>query len=134
MTIEREVPVPGNPFGTAVVADRVLSSSARVVRVHLPGLRELANPNAYLAKHSRSFRFAAAMMPRSHRARVARVYTWCRYTDNLVDDDVSPALAERRLDDWLARSRQAYDGHDSGIELVNHVMSDMAEPVIPFAY
>ena len=66
-----------------------------------PALDELSNPAAYLASHSRSFRFAASMMAKSDRARIARVYAWCRYTDNLVDGDGSAELAERRLDHWL---------------------------------
>jgi len=104
------------------------------VPVELPGLDALANPADYLARHSRSFRFAASMMATGDRARIARVYAWCRYTDNLVDDDVSTELAGRRLDQWLARSRNAYDGRDSGIELVNRVMGEMAEQDISFSY
>jgi phytoene synthase len=73
-------------------------------------------------------------MSRPQRARVARVYAWCRYVDNLVDAGVSAELAERRLDTWLACSRAAYDGRDCGVELVNRVMGEMAEQGIPFAY
>ena len=102
--------------------------------VDLPGLAELANPAEYLARHSRSFRFAASLMARGDRARIARVYAWCRYTDNLVDDDVSAVLAARRLERWLGRSREAYEGRDSGIELVNRVMGEMAEHDISFTY
>jgi 15-cis-phytoene synthase len=100
----------------------------------LPVLDALANPEAYLASHSRSFRFAASMMARRDRARIARVYAWCRYTDNVVDGDVSTELAERRLDTWLRCSREAYDGRDCGIDLVNRVMGEMAERDISFAY
>ena len=100
----------------------------------LPGLDGLSNPAAYLASHSRSFRFAAAMMPRNDRARIARVYAWCRYTDNLVDGDDSAAAADRMLASWLQCSWDAYDGRDCGIELVNRVMGEMAEREIPFAY
>jgi phytoene synthase len=100
----------------------------------LPGLDGLSDPAAYLASHSRSFRFAAAMMARSDRARIARVYAWCRYTDNLVDGDDSAEAAERMLASWLQCSWNAYDGRDCGIELVNRVMGEMAEREIPFAY
>lgn len=113
---------------------RTLATPASMDAVELPALAELTDPGAYLARHSRSFRFAAALLPVLERERVARVYAWCRYTDNLVDDDVSTSIAERRLDQWLARSRDAYDGHDSGIPLVNHVMREMAEREIPFEY
>lgn len=100
----------------------------------LPSLDGLGDPAAYLASHSRSFRFAAAMMAKPDRARIARVYAWCRYTDNLVDGDVSTALAERRLDAWLRCSWNAYDGRDCGVDLVNRVMGEMAEREIPFDY
>ena len=116
-------------------SSRIARTKPRVVRpVELPALDGLSNPEAYLAQHSRSFRFAAAMISRGQRARVARVYAWCRYTDNLVDDDVSSEIATLRLDAWLARSRAAYDGRDCGIDLVNRVMGEMAECDIPFAY
>jgi len=109
-------------------------SVAVAQRVELSGLGEFENPTLYLARHSRSFRFAASMMANRTRSRIARVYVWCRYTDNLVDDDVSTELAQRRLDEWLARSHDAYEGRDCGIELVNQVMGEMAEREIPFAY
>jgi phytoene/squalene synthetase len=41
------------------------------------------------------------MMAKNDRARIARVYAWCRYTDNLVDGDGSVELAERMLAGWL---------------------------------
>jgi phytoene synthase len=112
----------------------MIASPHSVGAVELPALEGLSDPKAYLARHSRSFRFAALLLPRAERNRVARVYAWCRYTDNVVDDDVSTTVASRRLDRWLACSRSAYDGHDSGIPLVNDVMREMAEREIPFEY
>ena len=108
--------------------------SMRLSTRELPQLAGLSDPARYLAAHSRSFQFAASMMSPAHQARVARVYAWCRYTDNLVDSDVSSELAERRLDAWLALSRAGYEGRDTGIELVNRVMGEMAESEVPFAY
>src|SRR5690349_12901888 len=78
----------------------------------LPSLAGLGDPARYLADHSRSFRFSAALMPAQARARVVRVYAWCRYTDNLADDNVSAEVAERRLDGWLRLSWTTYDGRD----------------------
>jgi phytoene synthase len=125
-------------FGHACPPLRDVSPRARsaptLVSAELPALGELAEPAVYLARHSRSFRFAASMMATAHRSRVARVYAWCRYTDNIVDDDVSTEVAEHRLERWLEYSRLAYDGRDCGIELVNHVMGEMAELEIPFDY
>jgi phytoene synthase len=119
------------------VVDGISAARSRVPVLSirdLPPLAGLSDPVRYLASHSRSFWFAAAMMPSANRTRVARVYAWCRYTDNLVDSDVRPDLAERRLDTWLALSRAGYEGRDSGIELVNRAMDEMAERGVPFAY
>jgi phytoene synthase len=119
----------------APMRDDALPEVARPLTAReLPGLDGLSNPAAYLASHSRSFRFASAMMAGNDRARIARVYAWCRYTDNLVDGDDSAAAADRMLTSWLQCSWDAYDGRDCGIELVNRVMGEMAEREIPFAY
>ncbi len=101
----------------------------------VPALRELAEPYAYLARHSRSFRFAAALLRGADRERVARVYAWCRFTDDLVDT-ASTSLHETtlRLDAWLACSRMAYEGRPCGVPLVDRVMGEMAEREIPFSY
>ena len=101
----------------------------------LPALRELAVPATYMARHSRSFRFAAMLLSGAERARVARVYAWCRFTDDLVDGaGRCRADAEAGLDAWLVCSRAAYDGRPSGVALVDRVMGEMAERAIPFAY
>lgn len=134
------------PGVSGVVGSAAGSASAgRVVRTvgrqqwplsidDLPALDELSDPSRYLAVHSRSFRFAASMMRAADRARVARVYAWCRYVDNIADAGIRADLAERQLDTWLTASRVAYHGADCGIELVNRVMGEMAERAIPFAY
>ena len=127
--------VESNARESPRVAVRGSGAKCRPATVReLPGLDDLSDPMAYLASHSRSFRFAAAMMRKTDRARIARVYAWCRYTDNLVDGDGSAVLAGRRLDRWLRCSREAYDGRDCGIELVNRVMGETADADIPFAY
>ena len=101
----------------------------------LPAFRELATPGAYMARHSRSFRFASALLRGVARDRIASVYAWCRFTDDLADgaaDDVTGA--EARLDAWLACARAAYDGRPCGVPLVDRVMGEMAQLGIPFAY
>jgi phytoene synthase len=109
-------------------------AALRVLR-EVPALRELAEPYAYLGRHSRSFRFAAALLRGADRERVARVYAWCRFTDDLVDiPSASMYQTAQRLDAWLACSRMAYDGRPCGVPLVDRVMGDMAERDIPFAY
>jgi 15-cis-phytoene synthase len=87
----------------------------------------------YMQRHGRSFSFAAAFMSASERARVSAVYAWCRYTDDIVDRAPDPAVT-KRLDDWLERSRAAYDGKRTGIELLDRVMTMARHAEVPFTY
>lgn len=102
----------------------------------LPALGELAAPAEYMARHSRSFRFATAFMSARERQRLERVYAWCRYTDDLADGDgaLADGHAWSRLDAWLTLSRRAYAGTPSGIAVVDRAMREMAEAAVPFRY
>ena len=98
-----------------------------------------ADASAYMSRHSRSFRFATLLLPAEERTVVERVYSWCRYTDDLVDrvesrDRRTLATAEGRLDAWLDLSRDAYRGSPSGVDLLDVVMQDMKRQDVPFAY
>jgi len=100
----------------------------------MPALRELSSPASYMARHSRSFRFASSLLRGPQREGLTRVYAWCRFTDDIVDGSSDRAGAELRLDEWLERSRSAYEGHGSGIPLVDRVMREMADGNVPFVY
>lgn len=120
------------PMGVAV--HDTGPSPARLLHA-VPALHELADPASYLARHSRSFRFATMLLPAADRARIARVYTWCRFTDDLVDRATGTAAeVDARLDAWFACSRAAYEGRSSGIALVDRVMGEAAELGVPFDY
>jgi len=110
---------PGSAHGVALLA--------------VPAVAELAAPDSYMARNSRSFHFAAAFMRRAERERTARVYAWCRFVDDLADATGDPALAEAQLDTWLECSRAAYDGRPSGMPLIDQVMAEMAERGVPQA-
>src|SRR5690606_27713659 len=88
--------LPGEPLLGGVIAGWITSASAAVdreaaaqrvagatavLRDRVPGL---AAVDGYLAAHSRSFRFATRFFPADSAARVARVYAYCRCTDDLV--------------------------------------------------
>ena len=112
-----------------------------VLGMHSPRVAALASaPRAaewggYIARHSKSFRFASSLLPEAERERITAVYAWCRQTDNLVDLAASnDATVVRRLDAWLARSRAAYDGERTGIELLDRVMTMTREAGVPFTY
>jgi len=90
---------------------------------------------AYLSRHGRSFWMAARLIPSAERAQLAGVYAWCRYTDDLVDHATCPrAVLLRVLGEWETLSRAAYDGNETGIELLDLVMGDMARCAVPFEY
>lgn len=125
----------------AVAAEHDLSCAARrgpastapAILAPPPAPREWAS---FMARHSRSFRFAAAFMAPRERARLAGVYAYCRYTDDIVDGAPSrpPRATGALLDDWLARSRDAYDGRRTGVPLLDVVMPDAAAAGVPFTY
>jgi phytoene synthase len=89
---------------------------------------------SYFALNSRSFRFAARFFPPGEWERVARVYAWCRVTDDLVDLPNAADDAEEMLDEWMHLTRRAYDGVSTGIELLDRVMAESASADVPFTY
>jgi phytoene synthase len=94
------------------------------------------NSIGYLAHHGRTFSFAARLLGPRERARVAAVYAYCRFTDDLVDEAHGASRAELhdRLDQWLGVSREAYDGRVTGASAVDRAMHDMREHGLPFRY
>jgi phytoene synthase len=86
----------------------------------------------YFAVNSRSFRFAARFFPPGEWERVARVYAFCRVTDDLVD--TGEADAEEMLDEWTHLTRQAYEGRETGIALLDRLMRETAAAAVPCAY
>lgn len=105
----------------------------RVSGIRLPPRR--GEWEAYLSRHGRSFWAAARLIPPAQRAQLAGVYAWCRYTDDLVDQSTCPPVVLlRALDEWETLSRAAYEGQETGIELLDVVLHDMACRGVPFAY
>ena len=87
----------------------------------------------YLGHHGRSFAFATAVMPADERERVAAVYAWCRYTDDVVDLGAADG-SDRRIDEWLDASRAAYEGRWTGIALLDDVMGRTRAAGVPFTW
>jgi phytoene synthase len=88
----------------------------------------------YFSVNSRSFRFAARFFPPGEWERVARVYAFCRVTDDLVDQADDPATAGEMLDEWLHLARRAYDGGETRVALLDQVMRETASASVPFTY
>jgi phytoene synthase len=92
---------------------------------------------AYFGRHGRSFRFAARLFPREASRRVAGVYAFCRFTDDLVDGPPSgddPAALQSTLDTWLTLARRAHVGEASGIALLDEVVGGSGRAGVPFHF
>jgi 15-cis-phytoene synthase len=88
-----------------------------------------------MAIHGRSFHFAARWMPAAQRARIERVYAYCRFTDDLADGEDARgdrAAALARLDRWETLSAAAYAGQPTGLTALDGTMREMAEAGVPF--
>lgn len=114
----RPVVVPARPASAAL-------------RARVPAA---ADWGSYFAANSRSFRFASRFFPPGEWERVARVYAFCRVTDDLVDRPGAEADAEEMLDEWVDLSRRAYEGTSTGLELLDRAMGEMAAASVPFTY
>jgi 15-cis-phytoene synthase len=107
------------------------SDPVAIFRARLP---QLADVEAFQAGNSRSFRFASRFFPVEESRRIARVYAYCRVTDDLADRPPPGAAPEELLDVWVALSREAFSGSPTGLPLLDRVMREMAEGGIPFEY
>jgi phytoene synthase len=91
---------------------------------------------AYFGHHAKSFRFASRLFPRDELERVAGVYAFCRFTDDLVDEvaEEDADLAAARLATWLELAGRAYENEATGIVLLDQVMGEMRKSRVPFHY
>ena len=92
---------------------------------------------AYFGRHARTFHFASRLFPGWARERVAEVYAFCRFTDDLADDAPSHHDAARigdTLEVWRGLARHAREGRPTGIALLDVVMGRMAGEGVPFDY
>lgn len=51
-----------------------------------------------IAVHSKSFALASKLLPREVRSDVCKLYAWCRWCDNAVDEAPSHEVAKQRLE------------------------------------
>ena len=126
---ERTGPASPEPSPEALEIEAFLASAAA----------PLAHAEArlsYFARHARTFRFAARLFPRDALEKVAGVYAFCRFTDDLVDEaeGVAADVLESRLDAWLRLARTAYGNERSGIPFLDEVMGTARRHQVPFDY
>jgi phytoene synthase len=114
----------------ALVSPSLATGPSLSLRMHLPVYDDVIE---YLAENSKSFRFASRFFPRRELSSVARVYAFCRITDDLTDR-TNPSEAESLLTEWMDLAQLSYQGSASGIEVLDQAMSDMRSNGIAFDY
>lgn len=106
---------------------------------------------AVIQKHSRSFSLAAKLLPPNVRNDVEKLYAWCRWCDDAVDEapDAKAATAQLELlradvrliyagqsplhpaSKWLERLVHKYNiPSDLPLDLLSGMQTDLADPVL----
>jgi phytoene synthase len=133
-TARRDPHTPPPPAAGPPPADD-RSDAAEALRAEAEALGTPSDWHASLRHHARTFRFAGRWLPRGSRDLIAGLYTWCRFTDDLVDESELPAEEqERRLDAWSTLSRRAWEEGDTGVALLDTVLGESAARSIPFTW
>ena len=102
--------------------------------------RSLGGPEAwpaYFGRHARTFRFAARLFPPEPARLISGVYAYCRFTDDLVDgpaDGARPPVVQARLESWAELSRSAFEGHATGIPLLDVVLGEAGGRGVSWRY
>ncbi len=130
--------VRGQPDGEET-AGRPAGEEQRVDEVRRLAL-SLGGPDQwreYFGRHARTFHFAARLFPAQAAARVAGVYAYCRFTDDLVDEPEvgdDPVILAERLEAWRHLSRAAFEGENTGIPLLDVVLGDARTHGVSWRY
>jgi len=83
-----------------------------------------------LSSHGRSFYFASHLLGRVHRHRAARLYAFCRYVDDLVDEHTD-ALQARKQIEAIRRSLQTGVSRHSAVQNLLSLRQEVALPMVP---
>jgi len=100
-----------------------------------PPSAENGSVQEFFEVHSRSFSYAARWFSERQRHLIACLYAFCRFTDDIVDQresSQSVTAVEQKLDQWRLRAKTAYEGHESGYEWLDDIMTASAEAGLPF--
>lgn len=68
------------------------------------------NDATVIQKHSRSFSLAAKLLPKNVRADVEKLYAWCRWCDDAIDEAPDKSAAATRLELLRTDVRRIYAG------------------------
>ena len=92
--------------------------------------------HTFFAHNSRSFSYASLFFPPRERRMVERVYTFCRLTDDLVDE--CPKITKKQLlsllSTWKKCCIQAYEGKEQPFIFLKQLTEDMHKSHVPLTY
>lgn len=104
------------------------------------------SPIAVLRRGGRSFHFAGRLLDSRRRNDAARLYRFCRYLDDCVDESRDPERARRRLDQvrvalthgrtsvpWIADFLALADQHQLDLEAARQLTVGLEEDLQPVA-
>ena len=130
--VEREEAMAGSATGGAFRT----AAALRAVREQALSLGPPEAWPEYFFRHSRSFHFSARLFPADEARLVAGVYTFCRFTDDLVDraPELPPNELHGRLEVWRELVQEAYDGRSTGVPLLDRVMGETRRRGVPVRY
>lgn len=80
---------------------------------------------AVIQKHSRSFSLAAKLLPKNVRADVEKLYAWCRWCDDAIDEATDKSAAATRLELLRTDVQRIYAG-----ELPHHPASKWLQSLV----
>lgn len=136
---ERAVRAQEETLGVAVL--EMARAASPSPEAHVASLaRSVGGPEAwptYFGRHARTFRFAARFFPPDQAALVAGVYAFCRFTDDLVDapgDAVPAHVLGEWLEAWGQMARAAFEGHPTGVPLLDVVMGEAGRRGVSWRY
>jgi phytoene synthase len=96
-----------------------------------PSDDDLASCHALLARGSRSFSFAARLLPARLRDPVAALYAFCRVSDDLVDESAAPREAAAALGARLDAIYRGAPGAEPADRALAWLAEDFALPRAP---
>jgi len=110
------------------------SSGVTQIMLQAQKLGPVSEWERFFQRNSLSFSFASRLFPSEERSLVTEIYLFCRFTDNLVDkENGSTAQSYDILNVWEQITHSAYQGHSTGIEVADIVMSKMSKMDIPYS-
>lgn len=85
---------------------------------------------AVLRVHGRSFHFASHLLSTSYRTRAARLYAFCRYVDDLVDETNDPELANLTVNHLKTELLSGQSEHPQ-VQSMIRLMQEIDLPIDP---